>query len=244
MFANRKQAGKLLCRKVQETLVANGMPPTANNIVVAALPRGGVPVGLELARHFRCRVDLLAAKKIPMPDQPEFAIGATSSDGITVLNTDIPKTEPWNQYVQRQVKSLETKTKQIESDLYHKAGYAASNFRNKVVLLVDDGIATGMTAFAAVLTARERGAAYIVMAAPVMSSQSYADLKAMCDAVIPLAVPQDFQAVGHFYEEFEQVSMDEVIRDMRESRLFIQPAQPRTLQSSQLAPGQMIDEYI
>lgn len=221
MFANRTQAGKLLAAKVLQYLNDKLPSEAPSDIVVAALPRGGVPVAVEIARLLGCKIDVIVAKKIPMPDQPEYAIGAASADEVTVLNPGIPMTPEWDAYIRTQTNELFERTKQGESNLYKAAGYRPSEFRNKTVIIVDDGIATGMTVYAAVLTARERCASSVIVAAPVVSPDAHAELSEICDGVIALSVPTGFYAVGQCYADFEQTQDAEVTRCMRASADFI-----------------------
>lgn len=221
MFASRTEAGKMLATKVQQYLKDKMSSEALRTIVVAALPRGGVPVAVGVARLLGCKIDVIVAKKIPMPDQPEYAIGATSADGVTVLNPAIPKTPEWDSYIQAQTNELFERTKESETNLYIAAGYTPSEFRNKTVVIVDDGVATGMTVYAAVLTARERGARSVIVAVPVVSPDAHAELLEICDGVIALSVPTLFYAVGQCYIDFEQIQDAEVTRCMRASANFI-----------------------
>lgn len=218
IFANRTEAGLLLADKLEEYLLRQGSIDSAK-ITVVGLPRGGVPVALEVARKFGCPIEIIVSKKLPFPGQPEYAIGAVSSDGVVVLSPDIGRTEECHNYVEEQRQLLLGRTKQIENEFYTLAGIQPASFKDKTVILVDDGIATGMTALAAVETARRRGAKCVVLAAPVMSQDSYRELSKFC-AVITLSIPREFQAVGLHYANFAQTTNEEVLKALLEASQF------------------------
>jgi len=220
MFVNRREAGIQLAEKLDQLLSHSLVPTSKANLLIVGLPRGGVPVALEVARKFECPLDIIVAKKLAYPGQPEYAIGAVSSDGVVVLNPDIPNDWQWSAYIEEQRQILLQKTMSVEQQFYELAGCKRSSFKDKVVILVDDGIATGMTAMAAVKAARLRGAARTILAAPVMSSESYYQLRSHCDSVVAISVPEEFNAVGQHYVDFDQTSNEEVISALRESAGF------------------------
>lgn len=217
-FANRTEAGQLLAVKLEGYLQTHGELDAAN-IVVVGLPRGGVPVALEIGRRLGSPVEIIASKKLPFPGQPEYAIGAVSSDGVVVLNPDIARTAQWNLYIEQQRQQLLERTKQIETEFYALAERKPASFEGKTVILVDDGIATGMTALAAIETARRRGARKVILAAPVISQDSYSELSRYC-TVVAVSVPREFQAVGLHYANFTQTTNAEVLDALRESSQF------------------------
>jgi predicted phosphoribosyltransferase len=222
-FANRTKAGQQLAEKLNHLFQQSGLDEKANLIVVG-LPRGGVPVALEVARKFGCPLDIIVSKKLPFPGQPEFAIGAVSSDGVVELNSDLPQDQEWKSYIEEQRQLLLSRTKLIEGQFYQLARCKASSFKDKVVIVVDDGVATGMTAIAAIETARRRGARRTIMAAPVMSSDSYRKLRSHCDDVVAINVPEGFRSVGQYYLDFTQTSDEEVVRALSESSQFAMPS--------------------
>jgi len=221
MFLNREQAGKVLADKIESFFADKSGMHQRNDLIVVGLPRGGVPVALEVARRFGCPLEIIVAKKVPYPGQPEYAIGAVSSDGIAVLSPDVPKDFQWRNYIEGQRKLLLEKTRHAEQEFYDMAGRKPGSFAGKTVIVVDDGIATGMTAFAALETARQRGSDYIIMAAPVISPQSYRQLQAYCNEVIAVTRPLNFNNVGQHYLNFEQTTDEEVVRDLRQSLIFV-----------------------
>lgn len=223
-FKNRKEAGKALAEKLYLYLKHELAQFHQGEIVVVGLPRGGALVGLEVARKFNCHLDVLVSKKIPHPSDEEFAIGAVTSDSEVVLNPDIPENEAWEHYVEEHRQRLLHQTKEMEDAYYDQAGYIPCNFENKIVIVVDDGIATGMTAVAALETTRLRNAKMIIMAAPVMSAESHHAITKFCHHVVAICVPSHFEAVGQYYSDFNPTDFGDVIDAMRESRLFAPPA--------------------
>ncbi len=218
MFKNRKIAGQELAEKVERAIFRKNPGERRMDLVVIGLPRGGAIVAGELARRICCRLELIVAKKIPYPEQPEFAIGAVSSDGIYVLNPEFAeKEEDWRSYIESKGEALVDKCRNLESEFYKEAGYEPVPLADKIAVIVDDGVATGSTALAAIETARKRGARRVVMATPVISFQGYQDLLYHCDDVFVLHLPAEFYSVGRFYEDFTQVSNEEVLEAMKES---------------------------
>jgi len=228
MFANRKEAGEQLAKRLDHYFAALSTLDRQANLIVVGLPRGGVPVAFEVARKFACPLEIIVAKKLAYPGQSEYAIGAVSSTGIVVLNPDVPKDFQWHTYIENQRQELLDKTNQAEQEFYSQAGRKQASFAGKTVIVVDDGIATGMTAFAALETVKRLGANYTIMAAPVMSPQTHKQLLAHCDEVITLSMPSNFSAVGQFYVDFEQTSNAEVVSDLRESFKLVSALAPRS----------------
>lgn len=218
MFENRTKAGGQLAKKLWDQFASKEL--ATSNVLVVGLPRGGVPVALEVARRFSCPLEIIVSKKLAYPRQPEFAIGAVSSDGLVVISPDLPHEPDWEQYVEEQCQKLLEKTAKTEREFYQAAGRERSSFKDKVVIVVDDGVATGMTAMAAVDTARNRGATKVIMAAPVMSTESFYDLGPRCDDVVAISVPKTFLSVGQHYLDFGQTSDQEVVNALRSSINF------------------------
>ena len=227
-FPNRKFAGERLGERLVQYLEQHDLK-NSNDLVVVGLPRGGVPVAYEVAKRLQCPLEILASKKLPFPGQPEFAIGAVSSDGIVVLNPDIPVGEDWRHYVEQQRRGLLQKTAEIENQYYKRAGRPhRTDFKDKIVILIDDGVATGMTAIAALETFKERGAKMTIVAAPVMGKESYATLAEHASEVIALFLPDDFQAVGAHYQDFSQTTDEEVVQALRDSEVNNLPLKHKT----------------
>ena len=212
MFANRQQAGLLLAREVSEFL--KRIEVSSDKAIVLALPRGGVPVALEIALMLSCPLDVLASKKIGAPSQPELAMGAVTSDGTIVVDRaliDYLGASP--EYLEAEKEYLVNRTKMLEETWRRSAGIQdVLDFDDKCAIVVDDGVATGMTAIAAVRSLREQGAKQIIFAAPVASTNAFGRLEREYDQIIALEVPSDFRAVGQFYLDFNQVEDMEVVR--------------------------------
>lgn len=218
-FVNRTDAGHQLAEKVDKYL--NSISADRKDLLVVGLPRGGVVVALEVARKLGCPVDVLVSKKLPYPNKPELAIGAVSSDGLTVLNSDLPGNRPWKRYIEGQKEELLYLTKTIESKLYKLAGRSRPSFDNKIVIIVDDGIATGMTAASALKTAKQRGARMVVLAVPVLSQGSQDLLSDYCDALICLSIPDYLVSVSKQYIDFRQIPEEFVLDALKESASFV-----------------------
>lgn len=213
MFANRADAGKKLAERLGKILSDRSVK--SSDLVVVGLPRGGVPVALEIAKRFDCPLDIIVSKKLPYPGLPEYAIGAVSSKGVTAISPDVPDNQQWRAYIEEQAKYLLQRTRALEHQYYQLSGCSPCSFENKTVVIVDDGIATGMTAVAAVETARQRGARKTIIAAPVMSKDSHAELSNYCDEIVAGLIPDQFKAVGSFYADFSQCTDEEVESALR-----------------------------
>lgn len=221
MFKNRKMAGVLLAEELDRYFVQQDVPTHKSNYLVVGLPRGGLPVALEVARHFKCSLDIIASQKLPYPGQPEYGIGAVTADGICELNPNIPNEPEWRNYVEQQSQRLLNQTLMTERKFHEASGLPPASFANKTVIVVDDGIATGMTAMAALETARHRGAQRIIMAAPVISADAYDEMRDRCYEVVAVIVPELMGSVGQYYVDFRQTSDEEVVNALRLSKQFI-----------------------
>lgn len=206
MFHDRAEAGRELGR-----LVAARVQDSP--LVVLALPRGGIPVGVEVAKHLAGEVefDVFLVRKLGVPQHEELAFGAIATGGVRVLNRAV---------IDEMALSPEdieriAKREQIELDRREQAyrhGRSAIALQNRVAILVDDGLATGASMIAAVRAARQQNPRRIVVAVPVASAQAYNDLGAVADEIICAEVPLLFYAVGYWYENFDQVT-DAEVRD-------------------------------
>lgn len=204
-FKNRAQAGKLLA-KALGTVV---LQPDA---IVLALPRGGVPVGFAVAMTLDLAFDILLVRKLGLPGQPEYAIGAVGSGGVRVLQPGVPglmglTQEQVDAIAARELQEIERRTR------LYRGGRAEPVLAGKDVVLVDDGIATGSTMLAAVQVARRREARRVIVAAPVAPPDTLAALAPLADEVVCLAAPPFFRAVSQWYEAFDQTS-DEEVQDL------------------------------
>ena len=185
--------------------------------VVLALPRGGVPVGYEISRSLGAPLDVIIARKLGAPGQPELGIGAVAQGGVRVLNEDavealgIPE-----EYIER---AAEKETAEIERRLELLRGERPeSEVGGRTAILVDDGLATGVTARAAVEALRLRGPRRLVLAVPVCAAQTAKILRSEVDELVCLEAPADLGAIGLWYEDFYQVPDEEVVGLLERAR--------------------------
>jgi predicted phosphoribosyltransferase len=217
-FRNRTHAGQLLADRLDREGYAS------ENGVVVGLPRGGLPVAIEVARRLGWPLDIVVARKIGAPEQPELGIGAITARGKQVLNEEALR---WcllppgylAQESSRQRKRAEELEQRFRSVL------PAMSLDGRTVMLVDDGVATGMTMRAALLDVLAQGARQRIVASPVIPTETRDLLEHEADRVVALEVPRPFQAVGWFYDDFSQVTDDEAMRIL-EAR-FVPPATER-----------------
>ncbi len=202
-FHDRAEAG----RRLASALERYRSPTT----VVLGIPRGGVAVAAEVARALGAQLDVVVARKAGAPDQPELAIGAVAPDGTRCVNDDLvaglgltdPEVDAAFEQAQREAREREER---------FRAGRAAPTLRGRTVIVVDDGIATGATLRSALRSARRARPSRLVAAVPVAPSGSRSAFRNEADDVIVVEESRMFTAVGQFYEEFAQVSDDEVAR--------------------------------
>ena len=180
-----------------------------SDVVVLGLPRGGVPVAFEVAKHLRAPLDVFIVRKLGVPGFEELAAGAIASGGVRVLNEDVVRAIPYATAAIEAVTAKETDELQRREQTYRE-GRRAPELRDKIVILVDDGLATGATMRAAVKALRESGAAKIVVAVPVGPPDTCGEIAQEADELICLSTPPFFQAVGQYYGDFSQTSDDDV----------------------------------
>src|ERR1700719_4564028 len=204
-FRNRNEAGRLLANK----LAACANRP---DVGVLALPRGGVPVAYEVARALGAPLDVFVVRKLGVPGFEELAVGAIASGGVRVLNEDVMRALPNAAEIIEEVTARETAEVGRREQSY-RDGRPAPELRDRVVILVDDGLATGATMRAAVAALRQRGVAKIVVAVPVGPPDTCREFEDVADQIVCASAPEFFQAVGQYYEDFSQTSDDEV-RDL------------------------------
>lgn len=205
-FADRTHAG----RQLAEALVDRGVEAD----LVLAIPRGGLPLGRAVADALDAPLDIVVASKIGAPDNPEFAIGAVASDGSAWLDEGtIDRFGIDETYIERE-REREAAYAREKADRY-RGDRAPPEVADRTVVVVDDGVATGSTAIAAVRLLRAQGAGHIVLALPVGPPETVRSLEAEADEVICLQTPAHFSAVGQFYDRFDQVSDEEAMGYLR-----------------------------
>jgi putative phosphoribosyl transferase len=201
-FEDRTQAGCLLGEALAEYA-------KRSDVVVLALPRGGVPVGFEVALMIDAPLDIMLVRKLGTPGQEELAMGAIASGGVCVLNPDIVAVIDISQEAIEAVAATERQELERRERVY-RGNQPPPAVENHCLILVDDGLATGASMLAAVSALRQRKPASIVVAIPVAPSDTVQRLKQEADEVVCLATPEPFSAVGRWYREFSQTSDDEV----------------------------------
>ena len=201
-FRDRAEAGRVLAEKLEA--YAN-----RSDVVVLALPRGGVPVAFEVARKLNAPLDVFLVRKLGVPGHAELAMGAIASGGVRVLNEDVVD----YLRIPDEVIDAVAAEEQRELDRRERAyrGYAgAPDVRGRTVILVDDGLATGSSMRAAVIALREQQPARIIVAVPVAARATCDEFRSQVDEIVCAVTPEPFRAVGLWYEDFSQTSDEEV----------------------------------
>lgn len=201
MFLSRESAGQELGQRLLE----QGVKPD----IVLGLPRGGVVVAAEVARILRCPLDVLVVRKIGHPRQREFAVGALAEPDVVLLDRRVVKDTDAADEDLREIILEETERLEKYRSRFHRGSGAL--LEDKVVMIVDDGLATGATTEAAVLSAKKQKARRVMVATPVASSSAAERLRPVADKVYALAVDPEFAAVGQYYEHFPQTTDEEVL---------------------------------
>ena len=177
--------------------------------MVLAIPRGGVVVGRELADKLKASLEIIITKKIGAPGNPELAIGAVGPGGEEVIDEELAqRVGADEEYIQKQKKIIEKEIERREREL--RGGKPQPDFKDGVVILTDDGVATGATIMAAIEVLRQHQPKKIIVAVPVIARDTVSKLEEQADAVIYLEAPLMFFAVGQFYQNFPQISDGEV----------------------------------
>jgi putative phosphoribosyl transferase len=214
-FADRDVAGAALA------CVLVGHPElTAGDPVVVALPRGGVPVAAPVARALGAPLDVIIVRKLGVPDRPELAMGAIGEGGVRVLEPDVIAS--WHVSTAQ----LATVQEREERELARRAeilraGRTGTALRGRSVVLVDDGVATGSSARAAIAVARAAGAASVVLAAPVAPPTTAAEMARLADAVVSVVTPSPFAAIGQWYLDFSATTDADVVKILDEFGLDV-----------------------
>ena len=218
-FRDRTEAGRLLAGKLK---------PYANrpDVVVLALPRGGVPVGFEIAKALHAALDVMVVRKLGVPGQEELALGAITSGGVRVLNRSIVDALGIPESVIESVAAREQQELERRERLY-RGSRAAPEIRDRIIILVDDGIATGATMRAALAALRKQHPSRLIVAVPVAPRSTVRGLRAEGEEVVCVRALEPFGAIGAWYENFTQVSNEEVCELLEQAAGDRSPTHPR-----------------
>jgi putative phosphoribosyl transferase len=209
IFKDRKDAGAELAYRLKDY-------KDRKDVIVLALPRGGVVTGYEMASYLNCPLDVIIVRKLGFPGQPELAIGAVSETGTVILNESIISFGVTEDYIQDEI-SRQKKVIEKRVGLYRK-GQKIPDLKGKIIILIDDGAATGATAKAAISTLKLEGIEKLIVALPVAPPDTADELRRMADEFICLETPYDFMAVGSYYQDFAQVTDEEVVDILERAR--------------------------
>jgi len=201
-FHDRKKAGQLLALQLARY-------KGCSDVLVLALPRGGVPVAHEIASVLHCPLDVLVVRKLGVPGHEEMAMGAIATGGIRLINPDIVSA------LGITPEAVEDVERKEEAELFrrersYRGNRPSLDTSNKTIILVDDGIATGATMQAAIASLRQRRVRKIIVASPVAPHSVVLSLRRVADDVVTMMNPEDFGGVGRWYEDFSQTSDEEV----------------------------------
>lgn len=208
LFANRVEAGQKLAAALKNDY---------KNAIVLAIPRGGVVVGYQVAQSLHVPLDVIITRKIGAPGNPELAIGAVAEDGTYILDNSLVEMLGVPQdYIEGEVERQKTEIKRRLQK--YRCDAPAPHLAGREVIVVDDGVATGSTLKAALLSLTKVGAKGVTVAVPVGPSDTVSELKRHADHVVCLYMPEPFYAIGEFYTDFEQTSDEEVTELLAKNR--------------------------
>ena len=202
MFKDRSDAGRQLASRLARY--------TALEPVVVGLPRGGLPVAAEVADRLGAPLDIIVVRKIGLPRQPELGIGAVAEGGIRVLN-DVLVEEVGIEPIELEAATARERVELARRVHRYRGERSAVPVDGRVVIVIDDGLATGYTARAAIEAIRQGGARRVILAVPVAPEDSVAAMRGVADEVVVVDTPPRFFAIGDFYEDFAQTSDEEVV---------------------------------
>lgn len=204
MFQNRSEAGMLLASKLRKYENIPG--------VLLAVPRGGVPVAYEVAKELNMPLEVILVKKLGHPLNKEYAIGAVSLNDMFV----IPHEEVTDFYIQKQVEKIRHRLLEMQKKFMGEK--KPENIQGKTIIIIDDGVATGNTLLATIRLLKKEKPAKIVVAVPVISRSAAQKIGLEADELIAVLIPETFYGVGEFYDDFTQVSDDEVVDYLQKLR--------------------------
>lgn len=205
LFRDRTHAGALLARRLAAYR-------DRDDVIVLGLPRGGIPVAYEVARDLEAPLDVFLVRKLGVPGHEEVAMGAIATGGVRVLNEGVVRALRIPDREIERVAAAEARELERREAAY-RPGSGPPDVRGRIVILIDDGLATGSTIRAAVAALRPLGAAKIVVAVPVAAPETCAEFRHEVDEIVCAETPDPFYAVGRFYDDFSQTT-DEEVRDL------------------------------
>lgn len=210
MFKDRIDAGIALAKKLAHYKNVDG--------VALAVPRGGVPVAYPVAKMLNLPLEVVLSKKIGHPAQPEFAIGAVSLNGRVID----PYFQVSNEYIEDETLKIRMRLK----EMYKKfmGDREPTDLRNKIVIVIDDGVATGKTLLGTIDIIKASSPKKIVVAVPVASREAARKIRKSADEFVSILIPDEFYAVGQFYEDFEEVTDEEVVSLLNQLRIDLAKA--------------------
>lgn len=201
-FHNRSEAGKLLAERLLSYA-------DQTDVVILALPRGGVPVAAEVARRLHAPLDVFVVRKLGLPGQKELAMGAIASGGVRVLNAEVFNYLTIPDQLLEEVTVVEQRELERREHDYRR-DLPPPDVRGKTVIVVDDGVATGSTMMAAIAALRQMEVARIVVAVPAIAPSTFSEIEVAADEIVAVLVPPAFCGVGQWYEDFSQTTDEEV----------------------------------
>ena len=213
-YRDRRHAGVELARHLADV--------KGQDVVVLALPRGGVPVAFEVARALDAPLDVFVVRKLGLPGHPEFAMGALASGGVRVLNDEVVRLYRIPEQAVEAI-AQDEQTELERRERAYRSQRPALDVRGRTVVLIDDGLATGSTMKAAVEAVRALSPARIIVAVPVGSPDTCREFAAIADDIICARAPEHFAAVGQWYDDFRQTT-DEEVRELLQTAASERPA--------------------
>lgn len=209
MFQNRSEAGMLLADKLRKY---QGIP-----CVLLAVPGGGVPVAFEVSKELNIPLEVILVNKLCHPSNKEYAIGAIGLNDVFV----IPHKEVTDSYIQQQVEKIRPQLREMQKRFM--GSKEPENIQGKTIIIIDDGVATGNALLPTIRLLRKEKPSKIVIAVPVISKSAAQKIKLDADELITVLIPETFYGVGQFYDDFAQVSDDEILGYLDKLRVAEQP---------------------
>jgi len=206
VFNDRFEAGRMLADKLKKY---------KGKAIVLAIPRGGVEVGYALAKQLSCPLDIVISKKVPYPGQPELAIGAVCNDVVSLDEPLITAQNISSSYVKEEIDKLKATIKNRYKELTGKSKFPV--LKGRIVIITDDGIATGHTFFAAVDFVNSKKPRSVIAAIPVGPPENLETVKEKVDELVAIEKPEFFMAVGEFYRDFEQLTDEAVVSYLKKA---------------------------